>query len=152
MEVNAVMPSVPKYLNWSEQEVNWSCNDHPKVMPTPGGMLWLWIRHSLDPRSTPGSPGFSLTMGAASTSCTGTQCTRWASLRICCSQAEPWYCAGCLLCTHGHSLGRRLVRHQGEQPDRKPLVRGRGPRKSIPCLARQAGIGQVHEVHSCGLP
>ena len=27
MEVNAVMPSVPKYLNWSEQEVSWSRSD-----------------------------------------------------------------------------------------------------------------------------
>ena len=37
MEVNAVMPSVPKYLNWSEQEVSWSRGDQPRVMPTPGG-------------------------------------------------------------------------------------------------------------------
>ena len=37
MEVNAVMPSVPKYLNWSEQEVNWSRSDQPRVMPTLGG-------------------------------------------------------------------------------------------------------------------
>ena len=36
MEVNAVMPSVPRYLNWFEQEVSWSHSDHPKVMPTPG--------------------------------------------------------------------------------------------------------------------
>ena len=31
------MPAMPRYLNWSEQEVSWSRNDHPKVMPTPGG-------------------------------------------------------------------------------------------------------------------
>ncbi|XP_010239071.1 uncharacterized protein LOC104584936 [Brachypodium distachyon] len=37
MEVNAVMPAVPKFLYWSEQEINWNRADHPKVMPNPGG-------------------------------------------------------------------------------------------------------------------
>ena len=37
MEVNAVMPAVPKFLHWSEQEINWSRKDTPRVMPTPGG-------------------------------------------------------------------------------------------------------------------
>ena len=37
MEVNTVMAAMPRYLNWSEQEVSWSRNDHPKVMPNPGG-------------------------------------------------------------------------------------------------------------------
>ncbi|XP_024310615.1 uncharacterized protein LOC104584890 isoform X2 [Brachypodium distachyon] len=37
MEVNAVMPAVPKFLYWSEQEINWNQADHPKVMPNPGG-------------------------------------------------------------------------------------------------------------------
>ena len=37
MEVNAVMPAVPSYMPWSEQEISWSRADHPKVMPNPGG-------------------------------------------------------------------------------------------------------------------
>ncbi|KAK1692868.1 hypothetical protein QYE76_009565 [Lolium multiflorum] len=37
MEVNAVMPAVPKYMLWSDQEITWSFKDHPKVMPNPGG-------------------------------------------------------------------------------------------------------------------
>ncbi|KAK1649285.1 hypothetical protein QYE76_067090 [Lolium multiflorum] len=37
MEVNAVMPAVPKYMPWSDQEITWSFKDHPKVMPNPGG-------------------------------------------------------------------------------------------------------------------
>jgi hypothetical protein len=37
MEVNAVMPAVPKFMYWSEQEISWSRDDHPKVMPSPGG-------------------------------------------------------------------------------------------------------------------
>ncbi|KAM0923579.1 hypothetical protein ACQ4PT_005449 [Festuca glaucescens] len=37
MEVNAVIPAVPKYMLWSEQEITWSFKDHPKVMPNPGG-------------------------------------------------------------------------------------------------------------------
>lgn len=36
LEVNAVMPAVPKYMHWSEQEISWSRNDHPRVMPSPG--------------------------------------------------------------------------------------------------------------------
>ena len=37
MEVNAVIPAVPKYMLWSDQEITWSFKDHPKVMPNPGG-------------------------------------------------------------------------------------------------------------------
>ena len=37
MEVNAVIPAVPRYMYWSEQEISWSRKDHPKVMPNPGG-------------------------------------------------------------------------------------------------------------------
>ena len=37
MEVNAVMPAVPKFMYWSEDEINWSIKDHPKVMPSLGG-------------------------------------------------------------------------------------------------------------------
>jgi hypothetical protein len=37
MEVNVVMPAVPKYMLWSDQEISWSFKDHPKVMPNPGG-------------------------------------------------------------------------------------------------------------------
>ena len=35
-EVNAVIPAIPKYLNWSEQQIGWSRADNPKVMPNPG--------------------------------------------------------------------------------------------------------------------
>ncbi|KAK1572795.1 hypothetical protein QYE76_048129 [Lolium multiflorum] len=37
MEVNIVIPAIPKYMLWSEQEITWSFKDHPKVMPNPGG-------------------------------------------------------------------------------------------------------------------
>ena len=37
MEINAVMPAVPHFMRWSEQEISWSQDDHPKVMPNPGG-------------------------------------------------------------------------------------------------------------------
>src|SRR4051812_28800517 len=36
MEVNAVMPAVPKYMHWSDQEITWSIKDHPKIMPNLG--------------------------------------------------------------------------------------------------------------------
>jgi hypothetical protein len=36
MEVNAVMPAVPKYMHWLEQEITWSRQDTPRIMPTPG--------------------------------------------------------------------------------------------------------------------
>ena len=35
-EVNAVIPAIPKYLNWSEQAITWSRADNPKVMLNPG--------------------------------------------------------------------------------------------------------------------
>ena len=37
MEVNAVVPPVPQYMDWSEQTITWGHEDHPKRMPTPGG-------------------------------------------------------------------------------------------------------------------
>lgn len=36
LEVNAVMPAVPKFMHWSEQEITWSRKDHPRIMPSPG--------------------------------------------------------------------------------------------------------------------
>src|SRR3954468_20109177 len=36
MEVNAVMPAVPRYVPWSNQEITWSIRDHPKIIPNPG--------------------------------------------------------------------------------------------------------------------
>ena len=35
-EVNAVTPAVVKYMNWSEQEITWSRQDTPRIMPSPG--------------------------------------------------------------------------------------------------------------------
>ena len=37
MEVNAVMPAVPKFMHWSEQEITWSRRDTPRLMPNPRG-------------------------------------------------------------------------------------------------------------------
>ena len=39
------MLAVPKFMNWSEQEIIWSRSDNPRVMPTPGGYALL-----VDPR------------------------------------------------------------------------------------------------------
>ncbi|KAM0919739.1 hypothetical protein ACQ4PT_007916 [Festuca glaucescens] len=36
MEVNAVMPAIPEFMYWSEQQITWDQRDHPKVMPKPG--------------------------------------------------------------------------------------------------------------------
>ena len=36
MEVNAVMPAVPKYMYWADQKISWSIDDHPRIMPSPG--------------------------------------------------------------------------------------------------------------------
>ena len=36
MEVNAVMPAVTKYMNWADQKISWSIDDHPRIMPSPG--------------------------------------------------------------------------------------------------------------------
>ena len=45
MEVNAVMPGVPRYMSWSDQEITWSIRDHPKIMPNPGSYALV-----IDPR------------------------------------------------------------------------------------------------------
>jgi hypothetical protein len=37
MEVNAVIPAIPMFMLWSEQNISWSQNDHPIMMPNPGG-------------------------------------------------------------------------------------------------------------------
>ncbi|KAK1683164.1 hypothetical protein QYE76_044012 [Lolium multiflorum] len=36
LEVNAVMPPVPQYLNWSEQAITFDRRDTPAVLPKPG--------------------------------------------------------------------------------------------------------------------
>jgi hypothetical protein len=41
MEVNAVMPVVPKLMYWSDQAMGWDLSDHPKVMPNPGGYAFM---------------------------------------------------------------------------------------------------------------
>jgi len=37
MEVNAVMPAVPVWMNWADQPISWNSSDHPGIMPNPGG-------------------------------------------------------------------------------------------------------------------
>ena len=37
LEVNAVMPAVPQFMYWSDQEISWGIADHPGIMPNPGG-------------------------------------------------------------------------------------------------------------------
>jgi hypothetical protein len=34
--VNAVAPSEPQYMHWSEASITWGCEDHPPLMPRPG--------------------------------------------------------------------------------------------------------------------
>ena len=35
-EVNAVLPTVPQYMDWADKPITWGKEDHPD-MPTPGG-------------------------------------------------------------------------------------------------------------------
>ena len=37
MEVNAVMPAMPMWMDWSDQPIVWNSRDHPDIMPNPGG-------------------------------------------------------------------------------------------------------------------
>jgi hypothetical protein len=37
VEENAVMPAEPQYMHWSEASITWWCEDHPPLMPRPGG-------------------------------------------------------------------------------------------------------------------
>jgi hypothetical protein len=36
-EVNAVIPPVPQFMHWSDRHISWTREDHPAVMPMPGG-------------------------------------------------------------------------------------------------------------------
>ena len=36
-EVNTIIPAVPEYMHWSERPISWTREDHPAVMPNPGG-------------------------------------------------------------------------------------------------------------------
>jgi hypothetical protein len=31
------MPAEPQYMHWSEASITWGCEDHPPLMPRPGG-------------------------------------------------------------------------------------------------------------------
>jgi hypothetical protein len=35
-EINAIVPAVPQYLEWSEQFIGWKQEDHPPYIPKPG--------------------------------------------------------------------------------------------------------------------
>ena len=35
-ELNATMPDIPQYLNWSEATITWDRSDHPDHVPHPG--------------------------------------------------------------------------------------------------------------------
>jgi hypothetical protein len=37
VEVNAVMPAEPQYMHWSEASITLGREDHPPLMPRPGG-------------------------------------------------------------------------------------------------------------------
>jgi hypothetical protein len=37
VEVNAVMQAGPQYMHWSEASITWGREDHPPLMPRPGG-------------------------------------------------------------------------------------------------------------------
>ena len=36
-EVHAVMPDVQQLMNWSKQPISFGSEDHPDIMPAPGG-------------------------------------------------------------------------------------------------------------------
>ena len=36
-EVNTIVPAKPEFMHWSDRRVTWTREDHPAVMPSPGG-------------------------------------------------------------------------------------------------------------------
>ena len=36
-EVNTVVPAKPEFMHWSDRPITWTREDHPAVMPSPGG-------------------------------------------------------------------------------------------------------------------
>jgi hypothetical protein len=35
-ELNAIVPAIPQYLDWSDQMIGWGQEDHPPYIPLPG--------------------------------------------------------------------------------------------------------------------
>src|SRR3954464_14897406 len=35
-EVNATMPPIPQYMQWSKCNISWGREDHPSIIPNPG--------------------------------------------------------------------------------------------------------------------
>ena len=36
-EVNTIVPAKPDFMQWSDRLITWTREDHPAVMPSPGG-------------------------------------------------------------------------------------------------------------------
>ncbi|XP_073360291.1 uncharacterized protein [Aegilops tauschii subsp. strangulata] len=51
-EVNTVIPAKPEYMHWSDRPVTWTREDHPTVMPNPGGYALVLDPTMVTPRCT----------------------------------------------------------------------------------------------------
>ena len=116
MEVNAVMPAVPKFMYWSEDEIGWSIKDHPKVMPNPGGYALVvdltFVGPSINVR-------FSRVLVDNGSSINIMYQDTMVNREYDAAKSDhlPRHRAGCFACTHGHSLGRCCLWRQKLLPD-----------------------------------
>ena len=71
-EVNTVFPAKPEFMHWSDRPITWTREDHPAVMPSPGGYA-LVLNPTIIARHTCKFSASSSTAAAASTSSTLTR-------------------------------------------------------------------------------
>ena len=71
-EVNTVVPAKPEFMHWSNRPVPWTQEDHPAIMPNPGGYALVLNPTIVAPGARASSPGFSSTAAASSSSSTAT--------------------------------------------------------------------------------
>ena len=71
-EVNTVVPAKPEFMHWSDRLITWTREDHPAIMPSPGGYA-LVLNPTIIERRTCKFSRVLLMAAAASTSSTATR-------------------------------------------------------------------------------
>ena len=77
MEVNATMPPVPRWMEWSDQAISWDSRDHPGIMPNPGGYALVVDPVIVGPTLNVKFSRVLIDNGSSSTSCTRIRWTNW---------------------------------------------------------------------------
>jgi hypothetical protein len=95
LEVNAVMSAVPKLMYWSDQAIGWDRADHPKIMPNPGGYALVMDPTFVGPANNVRFSKVLIDNGSSINIMYRDTMQKWASRRICWSEARQHSTALC---------------------------------------------------------